>query len=408
MAIRSGYSLGLHSEETLVIFQPDMQAARRMLWRSLFILDRFLAASLGRPLAITEDESLGELLNASTPASISMTGKSHLTSNQTCDTGTAAAVRSCHVVGIILKKVYRQRKISTRLAQELADECIQWPQTLSPALHWRQASPNNVRQSMAILHTNLVYCHSIILLTRPFFLYLLSFEIQRTRLSPTSSYPQAEWAQQFEQKSRKIRKFSNACVVASNHTVALVQDAYEGGYLPQQNPMATYFLFTAALVVFANEFTRPSNDALSAQCMTNSITIFEYSGQMDPAARRCASILCEFRDVLTIQKSACATTNGLSPPPFNMQPPPFVQQPTQNFSPPPQGVALPPLPDATLSTATSSTSAFVNPGTSTTLAPQSTLFGADGNPSFSGLLDLENTVLPVTGREEREEVCFAT
>ena len=269
MAIRSGYSLGLHREETLGIFTPEMQATRRMIWRSLFILDRFLAASLGRPIAITEDESLGDILNASTPSSISVTGTSQLTPQQICTAGMAAAVRSGHVIGIILKKVYRQRKISTSLAQEIADECIQWPQSLSPALHWRRASPNNIRQAIAILHTNLVYCHSIILLTRPFFLFLLSAEIQRTRLESTINEQEADRAQQRKQRSGKVNKFSNACLIASNHTIALLQNAYEGGYLQQQNPFATYALFAAALIVFANEFAWPSSNALSVPCMVN-------------------------------------------------------------------------------------------------------------------------------------------
>lgn len=386
-----------------MIFSPGMQAARRMLWRSLFILDRFLAASLGRPLAINEDESLGDILDASTPASISTTGKAELTSHQTCAAATAAAVRSGHVVGIILKKVYRQRKISTRLAQEIADECIQWPKSLSPALHWRQASPNNVRQAMAILHTNLVYCHSIILLTRPFFLYLLSVEIQRTRLGPTSSNSQDEWGQQFGQRSRKIKKFSDACVVASNHTVALVQNAYEGGYLPHKNPMATYTLLTAALVVFANEFARPSNNALSAQCMINSLKIFEYSGQMDAAAQRCATVLREFRDVLIAQKAARSTDNGLFQPSLSTQPPPFVQPIAQDFAPPTPSDTLLPLPGATLPAHDPSSIALVNVDSST-FGVQATGFGGDGDPSFSGLLDLENTVLPVSATEGREDL----
>ena len=104
MAIRSGDFLGLHREETLVISTPEMQANRRMIWRSLFILDRFLAASLGRPIAITEDESLGDILNASTPSSTSMTGTSQLTPHQIRAAGRAASVRSGRVIGIVLKK----------------------------------------------------------------------------------------------------------------------------------------------------------------------------------------------------------------------------------------------------------------------------------------------------------------
>lgn len=403
MAIRSGYSLGLHSEEVLSLFSPAMQTARRMLWRSLFILDRFVAASLGRPFAITDDELLVDILNASTPANIGTTGKSELSSGQTCAAGTAAAVRSGHVAGMILKKIYRQRKVSTRLAQELADQCIQWPESLAPALHWRQASPKNVRQAMAILHTNIVYCHSIILLTRPFFLYLLSLEIQRSRLAPTSSQSRDEWSRRLEQKSRKIKKFSTACVIASNHTVALVQNAYEGGYLPQKNPLAIYILFAAALVVFANEFARPSNDALAAQCMANSIRIFEYCGQSDKGAQRWANVLREFREALIAQKANSGINSGFFQSPLNMQPLPSAPFTSRDFALPTPSETLPPLPGATLSAMDSSVAAFKLSDSSLNFEPQSMNFGGDGDPSFSGLLDVENTVLPVTAKDGREE-----
>lgn len=405
MAIRSGYSLGIHSEEALVYFSPEVQTARRMLWRSLFILDRFLAASLGRPLAITEDEALGDILGAFAPRPASVSGKpgkSSSKSNHTCSAATAAAVRSCHVVGIILRKVYRRRTICTRLAQELADECIRWPQSLSPELHWRKASPSNVRQSIAILHTNLVYCHSIILLTRPFFLYLLSDEVQRTRLGAASSKSQDGWSHKFGRKSEKFRKFSKACVIASNHTIALVHNAYDGGYLPQRNTMCTYALFAAALVVFANEFAWPSEDALSAQCMTNSITILEYSGLMDPMAKRCAIILRHFREVLSMQKADDSVSNSLSQPTFDIQSSSFVQMDPRNYIPPAPGDTLPPLPGAT-TPANPPTAALVNPETTSIFATPPTGFDVFGDSSFSGLLDLENTVLPVTGQDGGED-----
>ena len=401
MAIRSGYSLGLHREETLIIFTPEMQAARRMIWRSLFVLDRFLSASLGRPLAITEEESLDDILNASIPSSISMTGTSQLTLRQICTAGMAAAVRSGHVVGIILKKVYRQRKISTSLAQELADECIQWPQSLSPALHWRQASPKNIRQAIAILHTNLVYCHSIILLTRPFFLFLLSAEIQRRRFEPTDSDQGFDRDLQRKQRSGKVMKFSNACLIASNHTIALVQNAYEGGYLPKQNPFATYALFAAALIVFAHEFAWPSSNVLSVQCMANSIAILEYSGQMDPSAKRSALILREFHEVLARQHAAGTTTSTLPKTLFSPQLSAFGQQ--QNYQVGSSGAqapssALPSIPGATLPSTAPAPTTTVSRDTSSTFAPPPPAL-LRNEDSFSGLLDMENTVLPVEGEE---------
>lgn len=381
MAVRTAYTLGLHRDETFIIFTAEQQSARRNIWRSLFILDRFLSASLGRPMAIADEECSEEALN---PPS-SLYSAPRLNPQQYCTAGLEAAVRSCHVVGLVLKKVYLQRKISTRLAQELADQCKSWPENLSPALHWRQASRHNRRQAIAILHSNQIYCHSIILLTRPFFLYLLSAEIQQTRLG----------ANEWPRRSRKMEKFSDACLTASTHTIAIVQNAYEGRYLPKLNPFVTYCLFAAALIIFSNEFARPaSSSALTKQCIANSITIMSYCGDMDPQAKRAAHILIEFRNVINRHGNSSA---------FQLHPPAY-QTPLPTLSPGPDVQTIPPpftsgfAPMSPLPGATTAPSEISVPASNST--PKLSDFATLGPPSmpqfdsFSGLLDLTNTVLP--------------
>lgn len=288
MAVRSAFALGLHREETLVIFTPADQKVRRNLWRSLYVLDRFLSASLGRPAAITEEDCSPETLDPAPSPSFPITADF----NQTNSLGLEASVRSCHVIGIILRKIYQKRKISTKLAQEIADQCKLWPKALSPTLHWRQASATNPSQGIAILHVNLFYCHSIILLTRPFFLYLLNAEIQKTKRSPSHRKPRT---------GCKMDKFSEACVIASTHTIVLVQNAFEGRYLQQRNPFVTYFLFAAALVVLSNEFAGLYPNTSADQCIENSITIVAYCGETDPQASRLLYILTTFRNVVATQ-----------------------------------------------------------------------------------------------------------
>ena len=383
MAVRTAYTLGLHREETLVVFPPEQRSTRRSLWRSLFVLDRFLSASLGRPMAIADEECSEEALNPS----VSLYSAPQLAPHQFCAAGLDAAVRSCHVVGIILRKVYLQRKISTRLAQELADQCKSWPGNLSPALHWRQASRHNRRQAIAILHSNQIYCHSIILLTRPFFLYLLTAELQQTRLD----------VGQLPQPSRgRMERFSEACLTASIHTIALVQNAYEGQYLTKLNPFTTYCLFAAALIIFSNEFARPaSSSTLTRQCIANSITIMSYFGEMDPQSKRAAHILMEFRNV--IAGDAKSSAFRLQPSPYQIPPSALTtgldaQSIPTTFE---SGFAsMLPLPGATSApseTPVLAPSTSSNQLDSTTLSPS---FSMPREESFSGLLDLTNTVLP--------------
>ncbi|KAH8800615.1 fungal-specific transcription factor domain-containing protein [Xylogone sp. PMI_703] len=178
MAVRSAFALGLHKEETLLIFSPPDQIVRRNLWRTLFILDRFLSASLGRPTAIHEDDYSESLLTAHEKLSHQEQDKlSAATYIRATDSpGLQACVRTCHIVGRILQKVYSNGKISTKLAQEIAEQCKGWEQALDPTLRSCQLEVANASQGIAILHANMFYYHSIILLTRPFFVFLLSQE----------------------------------------------------------------------------------------------------------------------------------------------------------------------------------------------------------------------------------------
>jgi hypothetical protein len=229
MAVRSAFALGLHREETMCIFSSAEQSIRRNLWRSLFVLDRFLAASIGRPTAIRESDCSGTTLSTGerppfpqapfpTAANANFMGPHAV--------GLEAAVRSCHVIGVILEKVYSKRKISTKIAQEIADACKDWNKVLDPLLHYQQAKSANPAQGIAILHVNLLYCHSIVLLTRPFFLFVM-YKVHQDP-SKTGRRP--------EKSGTKMDKFAEACVTSSSHSIALVQTALEGRYLPHRTP----------------------------------------------------------------------------------------------------------------------------------------------------------------------------
>ena len=320
MAARSAYSLGLHREETLTIFPPSEQHTRRQVWRSLFIMDRFLAVSLGRPPAIREGDCSGDALNPP-PTSPHPTP----TDMKFYHSGLEAGVRGCHILSIIIKEVYSKRKVSTKIAQDIAERCRVWPKTLPPALHWRQASPGNPRQAILILHVNMLYCHAIILFTRPFFLYLLSAEMQRKHIN-----------QNLEPRRGKTEKFSEACVIAALHTISLIQTACEGGYLPMQNPFVIYCLFSAALVTLSCRLTSRCTHEASAQAIENASSLLSYCGRLDAQSARMVQIFTSFREVVLkheqqgydSQQPMSTTMSLPSPNPgsFPQQVSPYIQQ----------------------------------------------------------------------------------
>jgi hypothetical protein len=211
----------------MAIFSSPEQLVRRNLWRSLYVLDRFLSASLGRPTVIRDKDCSGDILiSRSTPPAHQSPLATVDNSSFIDGLGLEAAVSSCYTIGVILDKVYSQRKVSGKLAQEIADHCKGWPQALDPSLHYSQANPEYPAQCIAILHIYLLHCHSIILLTRPFFLFIMNKEDQKRR----------ETRQSPDRGSTRADRFGEACVSASCKSIALVHNAIKGGYLPRKNP----------------------------------------------------------------------------------------------------------------------------------------------------------------------------
>lgn len=320
MAIRSAYALGLHRGETLSIFCPEEQANRRNVWRSLFILDRFLSCSLGRPPGISEDDCGADMLKPHNPANGNddcnlMQGiPGEQKENNAEIDGLEAAVRSCQVIGTMLRRIYQQRKVSTKLAQELANICWEWPKFLNPLLDWKNAPTASPNIGIAIIHVNLFYCHSILLLSRPFFLFILNDRLQQNQPAMKNGLPS-------HRSHANMERFTEACVISSSHTIKLVQIAYDAEYLPRRNPFIIYFLFAAALIIMANEFADLVKNPHADQYMRNSISIMEYCAKTDPQANRLLWILEAFRDVVLQQRERRTQqrheANQL--PPFNLK-----------------------------------------------------------------------------------------
>ncbi|KAK6081660.1 fungal specific transcription factor domain-containing protein [Seiridium cupressi] len=275
MAVRSAFALGLHREEDSFIFNPTQCKVRRNLWRTLYVLDRFLAASLGRPTAISDEDCSDHALDAPEK---SFENEADQVNSAALD----AAVRTCRVIGQTLREVYSKRKISTSVAQDIAEKFENWNGLLHRALHWQRATvrPISPSHGIAVLHINLLHCHSITLLARPFFLYILKAGVTRkpSRLS------------------QRMESFAQTCVEAAQHSLSIAQTAMDGNYLPQCNPFVIYFVFAAGLIILSNEFAslyhNPDADSAIASC----IAILKYCAESDAQAQRVIYIVEAFHE----------------------------------------------------------------------------------------------------------------
>jgi hypothetical protein len=130
---------------------------RRNLWQSLYVMDCFLATSLGRPNHIS-CETASELCSTQSQSS------SRPASSAGNDL--SFAVNASKIVGKILSRVYDKRKASRSIAYQLSLCFSDWSQKLPPDLHWRVSFFQNQDHTLTLkrLHINLICFHGIIIL----------------------------------------------------------------------------------------------------------------------------------------------------------------------------------------------------------------------------------------------------
>lgn len=221
--------MGLHRVyETNTVYGLEEGRLRRNIWRSLFVLDQFLAASLGRPPAISEDDIPDDSLRPHA----TQTGPDEFTTRENCaiQHGIDAAVRASQIIGMILKKIYSRQKVSSAVALTLSDECKDWIKRLPHNLHTRRLYENGTSPSEAvgIVHAHLLGLYAVILLTRPFFLYCLKVS--------TDKQDGARSNANFH--GSMISQFAEACVTATTRSIAIAQTAFKSGLLSQRDPFS--------------------------------------------------------------------------------------------------------------------------------------------------------------------------
>jgi hypothetical protein len=279
---------------------------RNNVWRTLYVMDCFISAMLGRPNGINSRD-----------AADSFADDDSVRNRDTFD-GTleedafSASVRSSRLMGDVLSLVYAERKVSVKLAHFISNKFETWKNALPPALNWQNISlPNDdPPTTLAQLHVNLSYFHGIILLTRPFLMQNILSHIRPSRnvQSPPS-------AGMIETRRANVAQLSSACVRSALYSIDTVQSALLKRALPRRDPFvmsviflnppstransnARYWLFTASLIVFSNGFCPVYSDIDNGHAIQTALGLQRHLGEVDPLARRFLQILLAFEQAI--------------------------------------------------------------------------------------------------------------
>lgn len=193
------------------MFDAQRLTLRRNVWRSLFVLDCLISASMGRPAAISNNISKESFESP-------QRGSSGSSGTTTHTEAFDAVVGSCLSIDQILLKLYAERGVSTEVGHEFLAESMSRARTCQPKLDsgrlLRQQLPPD--EAVAVLHADLVETYSVILLTRPFFLsYVISIKNEGKRT-----------AQEDSTDATRLEGLSESCVAASTRIIALLHTTY--------------------------------------------------------------------------------------------------------------------------------------------------------------------------------------
>jgi hypothetical protein len=202
------------------------------LWQSLYVMDCFLAASLGRPNSISCVSASDICPFPSTNRPIE---RASLEYNELL-----YSVNSSKIIGDILSRVYHKRKASRSIAYVLSLQLSDWMKEIPDELHWRRISIPNEAQDMTLkrLHINLIYFHGILLLTRPFLLHQISKQSEKKMRNSSSQSSQQHNLPSSVNMSRPEQTFCfhGACVRSAMHTITAIYAAYDISALPRRDP----------------------------------------------------------------------------------------------------------------------------------------------------------------------------
>ncbi|KAL8419937.1 hypothetical protein RB594_002915 [Gaeumannomyces avenae] len=279
--------LGMHREEHLLMryddmmkngrpwsFNPSTGRLRRNIWRSLLVLDRFVAAQLGRPPVVSDCTVF--------PAPPEDT--------EGDQTSLPPVVRGVNLLSMILSKIYAMPETSAATAAEIATHIHGWPSVSAIIVNHDAAVPppatpaEERRLAMHLVHGKLLKLHCVNLLGRPFVLFDAHYK------GSYEAHPLAGGGEVFPRNA----------IEASYVAISVVLGALRNGLLPRRNPFVVNAMFTSALVVLSQEISsdawKSCHDPIlrgdgQAQAMRSALEYFIYAAESDAQADHLLGLL---------------------------------------------------------------------------------------------------------------------
>ncbi|EAW15134.1 putative C6 transcription factor [Aspergillus clavatus NRRL 1] len=245
IALRAAYAVGIHRKDANALFCTRERRARERVWKSLRMMDLYLSASLGRPPA-TSDFDFDVRDSAMSPGEQQRLQPEEQLSQ--------CVVALCSIFDHILTEVYMRRVVSINVAETISNQHRTWVRNLPLFLsvQTERLNSNNLESTLAAAHIFSSYYWSIILLTRPFFIFRVS-QYVRSKNDTVAS------ASDPKTSTSRIALFADACVYSALRCLNIVDDLSRFEDLPRKLPFLINSVFNSSVVLGAAFFAEYDN-----------------------------------------------------------------------------------------------------------------------------------------------------
>lgn len=269
-AVRAAYALGLHRKEIAALFPPPEFKTRERLWKTIRVLDLFMAASLGRPPSTSETRDTRSANHYS------------------------ASVDMCAIFETILTEIYSKRMVSSNILERVSEHHRQWSANVHRGLTTDGIKPTESLDggkwpNIGLLHTKQAYYWSIMLLTRPFLQDTVSSYVNSGQR--TQPEPEEQGLNPSPPTKVTTNILVHACVDSAVRTIDLLRVLLDYSDLPKRLPFVVNSLFVSALVLGLARFGEVSKFPVEVHLKLahRLLALFPH----DTLARRNASIVDE-------------------------------------------------------------------------------------------------------------------
>jgi hypothetical protein len=274
IAVRAAYALGLHRSDISALFEGRERRTRERVWKTLRILDMFLSASLGRPLATSEVDG----------GNVSWTKPSRDYKDiQSDGRNLSTTLRICFLFERILNEVYCRREVMAHrvesISQQYRDWRVEFPISLKfDGLEQSDDSPNAaLQQSIGITHLKTFYYWSIILLTRPFLVIKVSTQLKQKRKGTVVEEPALH---------SPTQTYADFCVDSAIRSMEVITELLRLPNVPKRMSFLINSIFVAMMVFGVACFGDFDKAFALNDSLERAKALLAYFGTYDPLSRR--------------------------------------------------------------------------------------------------------------------------